>query len=157
MVQSSLDTYQKIYTKILNFLSYKPRSEKEIINRLKKYSASEEIEQKILQSLETDGYVNDKNIIQMFIQSYLSSPKTKSLISLKQTLVKKGFNNEDIKAALEEVPPQAEEKKVLKDAQKKLRSLGKEPILQKKRKLQDYLYRKGYNPKAIKAVVDSLL
>jgi regulatory protein len=160
-----LSAYEKVYSKILNFVSYRPRSEKEISNKLKYYLRLEKIaadekskiEDEVVSKLAVDGYVNDLKAVGQFLDSFLYSPKRKSLRSLKESLMRKGFSTRAIEEVFSKVPEDSENEKVLADAKKKLRSLYKEKPIARKTKLKSFLYRKGYRSEVINSVVDSLL
>ncbi|HNS71339.1 MAG TPA: hypothetical protein PKK07_01300, partial [bacterium] len=82
-----ISVYEKILTKILNFISYKLRTEKEITSRLDYYLRKEEksseekniIREKILNQLKTDGYINDLKLVDVYKDSISSSNKRRSV------------------------------------------------------------------------------
>ena len=165
MSEYKVDRYQKVFLKILNFVSYKPRTEKEISERLKRYVNSERVSDKeaeeliknISTQLEADGYINDKKTAKLYLESYLTSPKSQSINKFKQNLKKKGFKEMDIEMLTSNIPNRQEKESALNDAKKKLNRLGNEAFFIKKAKLSNFLYSKGYSSDTIKSVVDTLL
>jgi SOS response regulatory protein OraA/RecX len=165
MLEFELDRYQKVFTKILNFLSFKPRTKKEIEDRLKSYIDRERISpaekglllNNILIRLKEDKYVDDKKTLELYVESFLGSPKARSIRSFRMALKKKGFSESDIELATRGISGDLEMAGALKEAKKKLLSLKNVPTYAKKGKISNFLYSKGYAANTIKAVVDTLL
>jgi len=165
MTEYKIDTYQKVFLKILNFVSYKPRTEKEISDRLARYLGSEkisveekeELNEKILFQLKEDGYVDDKKTAKQYLNSYLGSQRPGSISRFKQALKKKGFKETEISDLTSNISAEQEEIKALNEAKKRLTRLKNETGFIKKAKLTNFLYSKGYSANTIKSVVDTLL
>jgi regulatory protein len=165
MAEYKIDTYQKVFLKILNFISYKPRTEKEILDRLERYfepekitaGEKEELKEKFLIQLEEDGYINDKKTAKLYLESYLGSQKPRSVSRFRQDLKKRGFKETEINDLTSGIPAEQEEMKALAEARRKLLRLKNESGFIKKAKLTNFLYAKGYSGNTIKSVVDTLL
>lgn len=165
MGEQKYDTYQKIFFKILNFLSYKPRTQKELEAKLELYLSKEKESQeekdilfkKALAQLEQDGYLNDRKTAQLYVESFINSPKARSINSLKNAMRKKGFTSQEIEDATSSLSDELEIAGALKVAKKKLSALKGTQGYIKKAKLNNFLYSKGYSTRTIKAVVDTLL
>ncbi len=64
------DNENKVYGKILNFLSFRPRSVKEVRNRLHLYDVKDVIKQNLLiEKLKSRGYLDDLAFAKWFIES----------------------------------------------------------------------------------------
>jgi len=166
MEKTRLDgIYEKVYFKILNFVSYRQRSEKEITDRLAKYLSKyrllpeeqKEIESRVYSNLEKDGYLDDVAFASTYIKAIVDSKKSVSKIKIYQFLLRKGIPKDTIEELLQLLPEDFIEQSVMKDAQKKLKTLRVGDVFTKKRKLSTYLFRKGYPSDVIRSVVDSLL
>jgi regulatory protein len=162
------EAYSKIYLKTLNFLSYRKRSTKEISDRIDKYlkkiilpsREKVEIREKVLSTLESDGYLkdsNDKDFSKHYINTLEKSGKTFNRIKIYQFLNKRGVPKNIIENALDEIDSRSIYDSVLSDAQKKLNVLREKDSYLKKKKLINYLYRKGYPFDIVSSVVDTLL
>jgi len=159
------EIFEKVYFKILNFVSFRQRSEKEISDRLSKYlskyhtsgTEKEKILKDITYKLEENGYIDDLNFSLSYIRSAANSRKFLSKRKIYQFLVKKGVHKDVISEALSSLPEDFSLKNAMRDGEKKLRLIGKIDAFSKKRKLSAYLYRKGYDPDTISSVVDTLL
>lgn len=159
------EIFEKVYFKILNFISYNLRSEKEVSDRLTKYlsryriSSSEknDLSVKLTSKLEESGYLDDLNFAFSYIKSVSDSKKPISKRKIIHFLMKKGVPRDIISDALNSLPADFSRSNAVKDAEKKLRLLGNIDEFSKKRKLYDYLFRKGYDSGTISSVVDTLL
>ncbi len=152
-----------ITLKIINFISYKPRSQKEISDRLDKYLGrykkinSQEkttLRDDVLKHLQEVNLVDDDYFAQTFVAQKLRSPKPESKIKIRQFLMRKGVPTTIIDKAMKAYSDETEEEKMIKDARKKLSTLRNTPPLRKRKKLYEYLARKGYPFSRIRAIVD---
>lgn len=159
------EIFEKVYFKILNFISYNLRSEKEVSDRLTKYlskyhiSSSEknDLSAKLTSKLEESGYLDDSNFAFSYVKSVSDSRKPISKRKITHFLMKKGISKDMISNAISTLPEEFSHNNAMKDAEKKLRLLGNIDGFSKKRKLYDYLFRKGYDSGTISSVVDTLL
>ena len=159
------EIFEKVYFKVLNFISYNLRSEKEVSDRLAKYlskyrissSEKESISGKVTLKLEESGYLDDSNYAFLYVKSVSDSRKPISKRKITHFLMKKGVSKDIISDAINSLPEEFSLNNAKKDAEKKLRLLGNIDEFSKKRKLYDYLYRKGYDSGIISSVVDTLL
>ncbi|MFH1899055.1 MAG: regulatory protein RecX [Patescibacteria group bacterium] len=159
------EIFEKVYFKILNFISYNLRSEKEVSDRLTKYlsryriSSSEknDLSAKLTSKLEESGYLDDLNFAFSYIKSVSDSKKPISKRKITHFLMKKGVPRDIMSDALNSLPADFSRNNAVKDAEKKLRLLGNIDGFSKKRKLYEYLFRKGYDSGTISSVVDTLL
>lgn len=169
MDKTKLDEiYEKVYFKMLNFISYRVRSEKEITDKLDKYLSKyhypideiESIRSNTLSKLEEAGYFSDLDFALTYIRGLLTSKKPVSNMKIFQFLLKKGISKEIINRAMENLPPEFLLQNAIKDGEKKVKSfknLDKSDKYALRRKLSEYLYRKGYPSSVIHSVIDSLL
>lgn len=158
------ELYEKVFLKILRFISHKPRTEKEVLEKLNKIisqnkedGSSEDIKNRVIEDLKEKRYLGDIEYAEEYVRGTVSSGKTRSKRRIKQNLIQKGVSREILAKALELLPPDYEYNCALKDAEKKLRLLVGKSSFIKKRKISDYLYGKGYSPTAVSSVVDTLV
>ena len=159
------DIKGKVHAKVLNFLSYKLRSESEVSDKLeqclRKYksiskSEKEEISDEIIENLRKVDLLDDDVFTTSFVNEKIRSPKPVSKWHIKRFLIKKGVQEKVIERALKAYSKEVEIDKISQDARKKFSSLGKLDKLKQKKRLYDYLGRKGYPYDKIRFVVDSL-
>lgn len=154
--------HNNIYLKILNFVSYKRRSEKEIDDHLSKYSERysdfpdlDNIVSEIRSSLETDGYYNDVTFAEMYIDGCINSSVSTSPAKMRDFLYKKGISRELSESAMSRVGSEDVLKMAQRDGERKMKTL---PDMSQKSlySLKSYLYSKGYPENIIDSVVDTL-
>ena len=167
MSQKNLeDIIIEVKSKTLNFLSHKPRSYKEIDNRinyyLKRYEdleipQKEEIKGNIIKGLEKADLIDDDKYAQSLVNEKINSSKPMSRLKIRQFLMKKGIDSSTIDFALESFTEQQEIEKIMEVAIKKAYQIKETNHFKKKQKLLSYLSTKGYPHSKIYAVVDRVL
>lgn len=146
------DSDEYIYGKILNFLSFRPRTVKEVRDRLWKYEVKDEDSQNlVIDKLKSKGYLDDIAFARWFIESR-NTHRPRSISMLKMELSQKGVPK-DIISDL--VATMGDEKAtILHLIDKKLgnhRILGKPELA----KIQSYLVRQGFAWDKVSEVVKS--
>jgi len=145
------DRLGKAQEQIYRFLSYRPRSEKEIYDYLGKKKLKDEEKEKIIKNLKEEKLIDDLEFARWFLEQRQTF-RPKGSYALRQELRQKGIGEKIINQVL---PNREEElslaKKALVKAEKKYASfLGRE----KKEKLMAYLRRRGFSWEAVKKAVD---
>ncbi len=145
------DRLGKAQEQIYRFLSYRPRSEKEIYDYLGKKELKDEEKEKIIKKLKEEKLIDDLEFARWFLEQRQTF-RPKGSYALRQELRQKGIGEKII----DQVLPNKEEelslaKKALVKAEKKYASfLGRE----KKEKLMAYLRRRGFSWEVVKKAVD---
>ena len=148
---------QKILGKVFNFLSYRPRSQKEVRDYLVKKKVDEEEITDVVKYLSEKKYLNDEEFARWWIEQRMTF-RPAGWRLLKMELKQKGVGEEvaekilsdkDIKISGEEL--------ARKVVEKKLKSVGKLPPEQVREKLFAALARRGFEWELIKEVVDEIL
>jgi len=153
---------ETLFQKAANFISYRPRSEKEVRDHLKKKvkritseSASWRTRgwESIIKRLKKSGLLNDHVFAKWWINQRLEF-RPKGKFALRAELIKKGIDRKIIEEALKEVSFEEEvkaAKKIYEKAKKQLKSI--EPK-KKKERLIRRLSSRGFPWEIIKMVVD---
>lgn len=143
----------KILDKVYRFLSFRPRSKKEIEQYLKRKNLGEEEKKIVLKKLEKSGFVNDTEFAKFFVESRLKfRPKGRYL--LKAELIQKGIDKNLIEKVLGEI--NISEVELAKSAiSKKLPRFLKLGELEAKNKIAQFLARRGFSWETIKTLIDS--
>ncbi len=147
------DPFIKNYNRALWYLSFRPRSKKEIFDYLLKKEVEEDLAQEIIQKLEKEKLINDSEFAQWFIDSRTSHrPKSHRVIKIE--LIRKGIDTDTIETLL----TGATEDIILakKLAEKKLRLMKSVPMEKKKERLIRYLSTRGFDWSTIRGVIDEL-
>lgn len=149
-----MDDFEKFYNRTLRFLSYRPRSEKEITDFLKRKKVQALVVVKILNKLKELNLVNDKEFAKWWIEQRTGF-KPCGWRLIKMELKQKGISDELI---TNYQLPIANEKELAKKAIEKIivkyRQLPREKAYQK---LAQFLARRGFDWEVIKAVIDEIL
>jgi len=146
----------KLMDKALRFLSFRPRSERELRDHLKKKLSKRSIDaiDTVIGRLKHLGYVDDVKFSQWWVeQRQTHSPRGARLI--KSELFQKGMAQEVIEEVLSE-DEEGEVEQALKAAKKKLRSYQKLNHREFKQKMGQYLARRGFDWEVIKETLDHL-
>lgn len=144
------DNDDKAYSKILNFISFRPRSIKEVRDRLYQYEIKEPSKQDLLIGrLVERGYLDDTAFARWFIESR-NTHRPRSPRMLSQELVSKGISRDVVKNLLGEI--NSEEDTIRRLLHKKLGE-SRELEYEERQKISSYLGRLGFTWEHIKEVV----
>ncbi|HEY2004401.1 MAG TPA: RecX family transcriptional regulator [Candidatus Saccharimonadia bacterium] len=141
----------KAYNQVIRYLSYRPRSEREVRDYLVKKGIGEEMADQITGRLRRAGLINDQEFAAGWVANrQLLRPRSRR--RLEQELMSKGVSGEQIGAALAEMNPEDELSVLMGVIEKKRRlSQYREP-----EKLVGYLARQGYGYDLIKKALERL-
>lgn len=157
--------FEKIYFKTLNFLSYRPRSEKEILNYLRKNlfikqaianEIKRKLQTKILKKLKKQKLLNDYQFAEWWVGQRLAH-RPRGKMFLKAELLQKGIEKEIIDRVLSTINNQQLEILAGKIIDKKMKFYKKLPELKLKQKLFSHLARRGFDFSIIKKLIDEKL
>ncbi|HSX40199.1 MAG TPA: RecX family transcriptional regulator [Candidatus Saccharimonadales bacterium] len=159
-----MEEFEKYFNKALRFLSYRPRSEKEIRDNLKFKSrksrkkadeVDEVIIDRIINQLKELKFVDDEQFTRWWIEQR-SEFRPKSMRIIKMELKQKGIDQDTIVQVLQnpEFKVQNDLDKAKSLVQKQLRKYERFEPLERKQKLAQYLGRRGFDWETIKQAVD---
>ncbi len=143
------------------FLSYKPRTQKEVEEKLRLKGFPEDIISKVIDDIKRYGFINDLEYARNFLLNRLRS-KTLGKIALKQILLSKGIPNETIEQVLAERENLINEFEIaLELAKKKLKQIKsskkkKRDKNEQKRKIYEFLARRGFTWDTINHVINTI-
>lgn len=159
------DQVERLYEKAINFLTYRPRSEKEVrdnlLQKLKLTDKGEEEKknfqksiEKVLEKLKKLKFLNDREFTVWWVEQRTKFKKTSPRI-IKSELFKKGIAKEMIAETLAEAEIDSFQL-ALDAAKKKLSSYQKLTPREFREKMGRFLGSKGFDWEVIKKVVDTL-
>lgn len=150
-----MDSFEKLYNKALRFLSFRPRSEKEIRDYLQKKNSDPQTAQKIIDKLKEYNFINDNEFARLWFESRIKlKPRAKRVI--KMELKQKGISEELIDEVFENTNSDDKELALIL-AEKRVKRYVKEEPQKAKEKMYRFLISKGFNYDTIKDVVDHVL
>ena len=125
--------------KVLNFISYRDRSRKEIEDYLSNKKIRQEISNKVLEDLKSAGLIDDRKFAVSWVENR-NKINPKGNFALKIELQEKGIEDDEIEKLLENIDERENARKVLKKAVEKY---GRKKSA--KRKILEYLSRRGFS------------
>ncbi len=142
----------KFYNKALKFLSYRPRSEKEMVDKLLRKKAPQEIINKIIKKLKEYKFIDDKEFVKWWIQQR-TNYKPRSLRLIKMELGQKGIVKDVIEETINELELTVDDLSSAKKLiEKRLHKYTNLPREEKFQKVARYLSSKGFNYDIIKEI-----
>jgi regulatory protein len=137
---------QRTFDRAVNLLTYKPRSIKELRERLlEKDWTNRAIVEEVIKRLETYGYLNDAQFAKDFAASKLRQKPIGKRV-LKQKLAQKRLDKETVDAAIEKAFEDVPEEEIIDRAiEKRLRLKGKPTEREDVKKFYDFLLRQGFS------------
>ncbi len=154
-IQSLLkkDAFEIAYQRALDLLNHRPRSEKEIRQRLTEKEFSVEQIDQVVEKLKLAGLIRDENFARLWIDSRKEfHPRSKTL--LRYELKNKGIAEEHIDAALEELP--ADQELASLAASNYIRRLQGNDWETFRKRLSGYLSRRGFSYGTVAPLVKEL-
>jgi regulatory protein len=151
------DEFGKIFESALKFISFRPRSEKELQDWFKRKEVGGETQKMVVKKLKHLGFLNDEEFAKWWIEQRTEfHPSGGRLI--KMELKQKGISEDIIARLLDCYIAKGTEidlaKKVL---EKKLPRLKNYKGLELRKKLQNILAQRGFSWETIKELVDTIV
>lgn len=132
---------EKAYQRALNYLSYRPRSEREVRENLQKHDTPEEDIEEVLERLREMHLVDDRDFAQTWVENRATF-RPRGRIALKNELRQKGVDTQVIDEVLQDLN---EEELAYRAAQKKHRRYRKLEWPEYRRKMYGFLSRRGFD------------
>jgi regulatory protein len=146
------DIRHKAYNAALRLLAYRPRSEAEMRQRLSRRGLPPQVVQETMARLREQGLLSDEAFARFWVETRdQNSPRGRRL--LWKELAAKGIEREIVREAVSGV---AEEDAALRAAQNKARQLQGQEYPTFRRRLGDFLLRRGFSYPAVHATIEKL-
>lgn len=147
--------YEKIDDYVRRFLSFRPRSKKEVVDRLRLRGYSEDLIAKVIKKFEEKKILDDESFARSWVESrMILRPQGVRLLRLE--LKNKGVIEDIIEKVINSANI-SEFELALRSAQKKLRAFQKLPEAIVRQKLIGFLSRRGFNWGTIQKVLKEVL
>ena len=157
-----MKTSQESYTikeatiKLMQFCAYRDRSHKEVEEKLNKMNMIPAAQEQIIIQLMQEDFLNEERFARSFVRGKFRIKKW-GKIKIKQELKFRELSSPIIKIALTEIEQEKYNATLYELAEKKLDLLKEPDSFKIKRKLADFLLRKGYESNLVYEVVNELL
>lgn len=143
------DARERAYQQAMLFLSYRARSEAEIRKNLRKHEIPEPVIEQTLERLRQDGLANDHQFARSWVENRSTfRPRSRRLMAME--LRQKGLSNEAVTSAVADVDDAA---LAYEAAQKRVSRLKSLEWNEFRKKLSDFLARRGFSYSVIAPVV----
>ncbi len=143
------DARERALQQALLFLSYRARSESEIRQNLRKHEIPETVIEETLERLRRDGLANDEQFARAWVENRSTfRPRSRRMMALE--LRQKGFDDESMKSALEDVDDEALAYKAAQKRAPRFKSLEWKEF---RKKLSEFLARRGFPYSVVAHVV----
>jgi regulatory protein len=149
------DSYKKGLNKAIQFLSYRMRSEYEVMAYLRKNEYIDEVCKDIINKLREYSYIDDLEFAKMFVRNRIQF-STKGPGVIEQELFQKGVGKNIINSALTEYTFELQVDKAANYVEKRLNKKKKDSSVQIKQKLGNSLTGKGFGWDVVQVVMTSL-
>lgn len=143
------DGRERAIQQALLFLSYRPRSESEIRQNLRKHEYPDEVIDQTLTRLRQDGLANDDQFARAWVENRSAfRPRSRRLMAME--LRQKGLDQESVASAVEEVDDEA---LAYEAAQKRAPRFKDLEWTGFRKKLSEFLARRGFSYSVVAPVV----
>ncbi|HSL31865.1 MAG TPA: RecX family transcriptional regulator [Anaerolineales bacterium] len=143
------DARERAYQQAMLFLSYRARSESEIRQNLRKHEIPDPVIEQTLERLRQDGLANDQQFARSWVENRSAfRPRSGRLMAME--LRQKGLSNEAVTSAVADVDDAA---LAYEAAQKRVSRLKSLEWNEFRKKLSDFLARRGFSYSVIAPVV----
>ena len=148
---------QQALPKIKNYCAYQERCHSEVKDKLYSYGLHKNDVDDIIIKLIEDNYLNEERFAILFAGGKFRI-KQWGRVKIKYELKQKHESENCIKKALKEISENDYARTLQKLATQKLTTIRNEKnIFSKKRKLQDHLIAKGYEPGLVNSLVNTMI
>lgn len=146
------DSEQRAVDRALNFIGYRPRSRKEIERNLERAGIDEALIEKVLERLQRQGYVDDEAFARYWVENR-EQFRPRGGRALRQELRQKGLEDTAIVPALEGIDSVESARKAVEPALRRWSALATADPVTFRRKVSDYLVRRGFDYETVRTVV----
>jgi regulatory protein len=146
------DARERAFQQAMLFLSYRARSESEIRQNLRKHEIPEPVIEQTLDRLRQDGLANDSQFAHAWVENRSAfRPRSRRMMAME--LRQKGLNDEAVSLAIANVNDEA---LAYEAAQKKVARYKSLEWNEFRKKLSDFLARRGFSYSVVAPVVTRL-
>ena len=145
-----VEEYDKMKTKVLKYIIYKKRTEKEVRQKFSS-TIDEELLDDIIEELKDIGYIDDANYIKRAVQEFIAL-KNMSLKEIRYKLFSKGLDNNII----EDYILSNEDELTEYEIQSAKNIILKKKYAMEEDEIKQFLFKKGYRTDIVKEAFRNL-
>lgn len=155
MKKQEVFTVSEAKLKLMHFCAYRERCHQEVEEKLRQYQLTPVEKQRVISLLIADNFLNEERFAMVFVSDKFNLQHW-GKSRLRRELRRRKISDYLIQKALLQIDPEDYLNSFNRLAEKKRQQLGTQSPLQKKKKLNDYLLRKGYEYDLINAFLHTL-
>ncbi|KAB8129380.1 recombination regulator RecX [Gracilibacillus oryzae] len=149
------DASYKVYTLSIKFLSYRMRSEQELINYLQKKDIEITFIKEAVHRLKQENLLDDHAFSEALVRTRVETSE-KGPLMVKKELIEKGIDQSVAEQALEHFPYTKQYEKIAKLIKKKMNRTSKKSYKQQIDNMKQSLIQKGYSLGVISEVLQQM-
>jgi regulatory protein len=149
-------TIKEATLKLMQYCAYRDRSQKEVEDKLLEMRMIPAAREEIIIKLMQEDFLNEERFARSFVRGKFRIKKW-GRYKIQQELKARDISSPIIKLAMTEIEESVYTNTLYKLAEKKLNLLSKEDKFKLKKKLSDYLIRKGYESPLVYEVTEDLI
>jgi regulatory protein len=150
-----VDVEQRAYDRAVNFLSYRPRSQAEVRRNLAGAQTDAAVIERVIERLTRQGYLDDVEFTRYWIENR-SQFKPRGARALRDELRRKGVDDETSAELLSGLDAEEEAYRAAQGRASRLAPLLISDPQVFRRRLSDFLVRRGFDYDVVRAVVTRL-
>ncbi|MGQ9815042.1 MAG: RecX family transcriptional regulator [Candidatus Roseilinea sp.] len=145
------DTIEKAQQRAVQFIAYRPRSEREVRRRLQRAGAPEDVIDQIVASLRAAALLDDASFSRSWVDSRMrNGPRSRRVLA--RELRQKGIDPETINASLEAVSDSEAAYQAARQRWPRVAEV--QPESHRRRKLSAYLARRGFDYDTVEEAIN---
>ena len=148
-------TVDELQSKMEHYCVYQDRCHQEIERKMKEYQMIPEAKEKILLHLLRHDFLNEERFSKSFARGKFRIKNWGKQRIIRELKIK-NISSYNIKTALKEIDEELYVKTIEKIAISKNNTIKESNLFKKKKKIYDYLYRKGYESSLILETISKL-
>ncbi len=148
-------TVDELQSKMEHYCVYQDRCHQEIERKMKEYQMIPEAKEKILLHLMRHDFLNEERFSKSFARGKFRIKNWGKQRIIRELKIK-NISSYNIKTALKEIDEELYVKTIEKIAISKKITIKESNLFKKKKKIYDYLYRKGYESSLILETISKL-
>ena len=145
-------TVEEIKRKMEAYCAYQDRCHKEVEERLREYDLIPEAREMILLHLLEEGFLNEERFARSFARGRFRMKKW-GRKRIEKELLSRDISSYNIKQGLSEIDPDDYQRTLVELAEKKYQQTTEKHPLRKRKKVADFLLRRGFESQKIYAIL----
>lgn len=141
-LNKKIDT-KSVFDKIMKYCGYQERSEKDVLEKLKKYKLGTSETGSIIRRLKEEKFIDDRRFARIYAAGKLRNNKW-GRIKIRYQLKQKNINNHHIEEALNSIAGEEYRRIILDLIDRKNESLKESDKFVLRNKIAQYLFMKGF-------------